>query len=506
MSDTAQAAVRRPRWRDRVALLASIDLANLADQLLPGGKGRGRSRSWPCPAPSHGPQTGRTPPVSMFLGRDGIPRWSCHGFACDAGGTAVDLVMVTQQRTAAEALRYLAGVTGSSPLPAPPSPPAAHQKSDEIPHPALVIYVDRCQQLLWSDRGMPGRNLLERRELSKEVLHANRIGYDPGPGRLPRRSGLPRRGPGIVLPVLDDRAEPRYLQVRYLDPVDGRRYDNPTEELVGPSPRVAFTRLAGADADQGTALVCEGILDALSAVQAGYTAAAVLGNRAPDEGIAQALLERFHGRRLVLAFDDDDAGRGGAARLAALLAERGAGDRIDVLRPRHGDLNEWLQHAREDFPAQLRADVKPAAGEVYRVQLLQAPPANTGARHEHLGSFDVPARQIDAATQRRGAAGDPAAASIVAAEAALALGQHVPAKLGAGPDGLARDRRRITPHSIAVGDVVVVTAPDRLVTTLAYSGAGWQPLGTIPPFRAAPHLEAVPASGPPAGPSPGLAL
>jgi len=275
---------RAPR-QDREDLLARIDLAHLADQLLDGAKGKGRARRWRCPAPQHGPQTGQTPPVSLYL-RNRTQRWKCHG--CGAGGTAVDLVMLTQQRDVGAAFQYLRDRTGGVDQPSrPPSRvPEPTRAPRAIPDPAVVEYVRRAKELLWSSVGGAGRNFLHRRGLGEAVLRANHVGYDPGRALLERARGLPWRGPVVVLPALDEEGRTRYLQVRYLAPVEGRKYDNAVEQLVGPSPRVVFPRIPAETADPGTVLVCEGQLDALSAAQAGYTAAAVLGAGYPDDRVA----------------------------------------------------------------------------------------------------------------------------------------------------------------------------------------------------------------------------
>ena len=77
---------------DRDAILAAVDLAALADELLGSRRGTARSPTWPCPNAQHA-QTGRTPPVTVFRSQQGHERWHCHG--CGAGGTAIDLVLAT---------------------------------------------------------------------------------------------------------------------------------------------------------------------------------------------------------------------------------------------------------------------------------------------------------------------------------------------------------------------------------------------------------------------------
>ncbi|MGH3371635.1 MAG: hypothetical protein ACRDPR_16710, partial [Nocardioidaceae bacterium] len=79
---------------ERNEVVDRTELADLCDQLLGPRKGRGSSGTWPCPSPGHGPQTGRTPPVTVFATHYGQQRWRCHG--CGTGGSALDLVMQTQ--------------------------------------------------------------------------------------------------------------------------------------------------------------------------------------------------------------------------------------------------------------------------------------------------------------------------------------------------------------------------------------------------------------------------
>lgn len=360
------------------ALLAQVDLDDLIVRLLgPGKPHGGRSRSWPCPHPQHGGQTGRTPPVTLFVGRDGRQRWHCH--SCGAGGTAIDLVTVTQQRTVGEAINYLADLAdcGTGPRRQPPVP-GPRPPATTRPHPELLAYIKRCEDRLWSPMGMPGRNFLERRGLQEPILHANHVGYDCGPSLLPRAKGLPSGGPAIVLPVLDPDGKPLYLQARYLRPIADRRYDNPTERLVGPSPRVAFPRPGERHLEPQTALICEGMFDALTAVQAGFPAVAVLGAGYPDEEAARAILGRLPHERLMISFDDDSRGRAGGAKLAELLARQGAGHRVHTLVPGHGDLNHWLQTAGPRFATQLRELVV----DVYQRRSPADPPAPSRAREQ----------------------------------------------------------------------------------------------------------------------------
>jgi len=493
MSAATPRAAGRP---SREELLARVDLPALADQMLPGGRGTGRGRRWACPAPQHGPQTGKTPPVSLYSrGRE--QRWKCHG--CGAGGTAVDLVMHTRGvdlRGAFDHLRDLAGGDAApTPRPAAPAPPPPSE-----PDPAVDAYVHRAEQLLWTRLGAAGRDYLHARGLTDELARVNRIGFDPGPRLLARPRGLPRGGPAIVLPAVDDHGRLRYFQARYLhpDPDGGRgKYDSAVSDLIGPSPRVVFPRGPAPAADPRTVLICEGQLDGLSAAQAGYATAAVLGSGYPDDRVARTLLDRYPGdQRLVIVFDDHPSGHAGAARLADLLREHGANGRVAQVTPLHGDdVNHWLQTAGPDFGDQLRdrvsaADTRPA----WSARVLHA---GRDGRLVHVHTFWLTQPLIDSETSH---AADPtrrANPALLAADVAADLSATPAEQFHGVYHHLATDYARQRLRPFAAGDAVLVTAPDGNASTQVRLGAdGWQDLqrpGPAPP---------TPATAAPAAPAP----
>lgn len=339
---------------DRDELLDRTDLAALADELLGSHVGNGRNARWPSPVPNH-PQTGRTPPMSIFVDHRGIERWTC--FATGEGGTAIDLVAVATGRSVGDAMAWLAERARLD-RPAPECPPPRRRPPPRPqlrePSHALRAYVEACERLLWKPAGSATRQwLVEARGLDAEVLRHNRIGADPGPGALQRPKGLPRFGPAAVLPALDSAREPIYLQARYLRPPPDRgKYDNPTA-AHGANPRL--TRIEPDGCPSGPTLVTEGIPDALAAATAGYRAVAILGAGLPDRRVAQRLAKRDG--LLVIAFDADDPGRAGANRLREVLAAAGRTDVVDV-EPPSADLNTWLiDRGRASFTSQLRMAV-----------------------------------------------------------------------------------------------------------------------------------------------------
>jgi DNA primase len=353
---------------DREEILARIDLEELATDVCGQPRGGGRSARWHCPSPGH---PDRNPSMGIYTARTGVPRWKCH--ACGEGGTAIDLLMISTSDSAGDVIRALARRAGitvddshraprprARPRPAPTSPvPIALE-----PHPAVEELVDKAARLLWGTVGDYARRHLRRRGLSDEVLRANRVGFDPGPGMLPRPEGLPASGPGVVFPVLHPiTGAAVYYQLRSLSPrtASDVKYLPPRAEIA-PNPRLAAVRGLGEPAAPGLLVICEGFPDALTAVQAGLPALAVLGVGHAGRDNAAALAEQIsiqHPRRAyAVCFDNDDRAREPAIRLAGHLARTGA-TVARLLPPRaRKDLNEWWQADPEAVTRELTGAVK----------------------------------------------------------------------------------------------------------------------------------------------------
>jgi hypothetical protein len=339
---------------DRDGLLANVDLAALADELLGPRRGTQRSGSWPCPISTHA-QTGRTPPVTVFSGKRGEQRWTCHG--CGAGGTAIDLVMAVQGIGVRPALEFLAAAPAAS------GPARSIRAFEEpvapLPDPRLLAdlhaYVMQCARRLWRPSGRAVRAwLTEERLLPPAVLAANLVGSDPGPGLQARPPGVPRRS-GAVFPAIED-GRAVYAQLRRLHPSPGQpRYLSVANRLAS-NPGLA--RYRPAQRADGLLIVTEGPTDALAAAAGGFEAAAVFGAGAAGRATADALAAS--GRTIVLAFDADEAGRTATARLSALLRERGCRPLVLGVPDEVGDLAAWLARST-DWPRTLSAAVRLAS-------------------------------------------------------------------------------------------------------------------------------------------------
>lgn len=320
---------------NRTEVLRRTDLAAVLDALTFRAQGGLRPR-WRCPDPDH---EDRHPSVSMRV-VNGIGRWRC--WACGRGGTAIDALVAARRLTVGEAIRHLAETAHIEPIHHPDDQPA-----EPVPlHPAVVSYADACARVLSTRAGAPVLSWLTGvRGISVDVIRANLVGADPGPDLLRRRRGLPRVGRAAVFPSFDLDGDISYVQVRYLDADAPTKYGNPVARL-GSNPGLSWTRT---EAPSSALIVCEGVIDALTAASAGLASVAVLGATYPSRRIADQIAAGADGRRLVVAFDGDEAGRIAAERLRQLLVNRSVDTAVCDL-PDGVDLNslslrgpDWLK-------------------------------------------------------------------------------------------------------------------------------------------------------------------
>ncbi len=329
------------RWQiDDV--LARTELAALLDHLAEPATHTVRGRRWHCPLPEHDDHHAS---VTMHTDHRGHERWRCWSGDDTHRGDAIDLAAATQRITRAEAIDWLAqraGMIPDQPFPAPARKPRTTTLTVVPLDPAVTRYAAACERILWSPSGRPVRDWLHQRGLDDDVLRVNHVGADPGRRMMRRQRGLPYGNSiAAVFPALDPTGSVRYLQARYLEPGDGPKYDNPAAAL-GSNPRLAWTR-TDRPSHPGLLVVCEGIPDALTAAQAGYTAVGILGSQAPDHSVAARLATHAEQRHLAIIaiIDNDPAGRAWGQRLGALLADHGH-DLTIIEPPEAGlDLNAW---------------------------------------------------------------------------------------------------------------------------------------------------------------------
>jgi DNA primase catalytic core len=285
--------------------------------------------------------------------------WRCP--ACGAAGNVIQFVAkkegITDREAALKLCSAIPGVQRASALAAAPAQaPGADLLAHAELFAAIVTHYHEC--LL--SRGKRGLEYLQRRGLGDvEMLAHFRVGYCDGGLKkklsaaqikaaqacgLFNEKGNEKFYGRVVVPIFDDQARPVGLY--------GRDISGQSEVahiyLAGEHRAVWNSAAAAAHPDE--LIVTEAIFDALAIFAAGkrnVIAAYGAGGWTPHH---DALIERAEVRKLVLAFDADDAGERAARELAAALAARGV--RVHRVRWPAGvkDANDYfLYHEATGF-------------------------------------------------------------------------------------------------------------------------------------------------------------
>lgn len=333
---------RQPRWKI-ADVLARTDLQRLLDELAQPANHATRGRRWHCPVPGH---EDRHASVGTHTDHHGHERWRCWSGDKTHRGDAIDLVMITQRVSRTDAIDWLANRAGM--IADQPLPPVRRKRrptaARNVPlRPAVFQYARACAQALWTPAGQPVLDWLHSRGFDDPVLSANRVGADLGPQITPRASGLPKGElVAATFPAFDETDQLHYLQARYLELSGPGKYDNPAGRL-GSNPRLAWTRTTTRPR-RDTLIICEGMPDALTAAQAGYSAVAILGNQAPNARVARRIATYATNRDLQLVgiVHNDDGGAIWRDYLTDLLEQQHC--HLATVVPTIGnDLNEWAQ-------------------------------------------------------------------------------------------------------------------------------------------------------------------
>ena len=310
---------------------ATVDLAAVKRRHSLGGvveasgirlTGRGRVRQGVCPF--HREAEG------SFTVYGDTERWYCFG--CGAGGDVLDFMQRSEGLSLPEVIRKLDDSLGLAPRPAnrpesaldPRTPDASVVPSRDpaVLAAAVRFYAGRLR------RGPVAQEYLASRGIGLGDALRLGLGHAPGHGlrealeaggfddESMRTSGLftgrgAERFAGMV--VIPDIAGGRvgWLTGRAIDPERSPRF----QALPGPKPMLGLGRLGPAPP---WTVVTEGVFDWLALAQWGLPACAALGT----QGLERVAAALRGCRRVVLVFDNDDAGRAASERLAELLGRR----------------------------------------------------------------------------------------------------------------------------------------------------------------------------------------
>ena len=297
-------------------------------------RGRGRVRQGVCPF--HEEAEG------SFTVYSDSQRFYCFG--CGLGGDVLDFVQRIENLSLPETLRRLDGSSGLTPRAADRSVPTRRPKPAALPprNPTLLtaaarfyagqLHLDSNAQAYLASRGIgpavaahlglgysTGRGLrqaLESRGFSEKHIRDSGLFTANGTERFAGMVVVPDLTFGLAC----------WLAGRAINPGAKPRF----QSLPGPKPVLGLGRIGTAPS---WAVVAEGLFDWLTLGGWGLPAIAALGTQGLDR-VTSALRGC---PRVFLAFDNDDAGREAAQRLADLLGRRAA---IVTLPQSVGDVAE----------------------------------------------------------------------------------------------------------------------------------------------------------------------
>jgi DNA primase len=322
-----------------------------------------------CPNPERHSHGDRTPSVTLWPERGFFKCWVCP----DMKGDVIDLVRHVKGLGFSEAVAYLQNRGGFSPLPGgqaedlkhpratPQSQtellgfpvstagenraPAWGTEAESLRRECLEALLELCPKV-----GGKASAWLRKRRIFKKTWDAQGLrvvaNYGQTGQALAARFSLEQlRESGLfnaeghlrfyrhalLLPYFDAEGRPAYLQARALE-----SETKPKElSLAGPVPGPYNARLL--DGKPGHLYLCEGVIDTLTLLEAGFQAVGVPGAANFKPGWASL----FRGKSVYVAFDADAAGEAGAAKAMAMLAAEGVQvHRLEV--PAGKDINEWL--------------------------------------------------------------------------------------------------------------------------------------------------------------------
>jgi DNA primase len=297
------------------------------------------------------------------------PLWHCLG-ACQTGGSAIDWVMRHERVGFREAVVRLQQLVGGGAIADDSAPPTTSPAADVASEPpVLASWMDDRQ--LWDATvryyhqtllgAPPALEYLDRRGLLlPELLARFEVGYADGTlcRRMPPRMSRPGqrfRARTIELGIMRPKTGQEHMHGRLVVPTRdesdlvvglyGRllrgsgREDVTPKHLYLPGPRRGVLNWRSL-LEHKEVILCESAIDAMTFWAAGYHNVTTSwgANGFTEEHLATF---RRHGiRRVLIAYDRDEAGDNGAAKVAEQLLAEGI-ECFRVLFPRGMDANEY---------------------------------------------------------------------------------------------------------------------------------------------------------------------
>jgi DNA primase len=269
-------------------------------------------------------------------------------FGCGTGGDVFKFLALTERFTFPEAVEHVASRVGIE-LPRKRRTTRESDKDD------LLEVIDDASEAFHQALGFPDNaaaRYLEERHVPKEIVVKYGFGYAPDSWdyiftRLARKHGekrletagliMPRKsGTGfydrfrnrLMIPIHSETGALVGFGGRSLDGSDPKYLNSPESELFNKS-RLLYNLHRSRDAMRriDRAILVEGYFDAIAIDHAGVPG--VVASMGTSLTAGQASLLRRFTRRVVIAYDGDDAGRAAALRAAPVLLS--AGIHVEIL-------------------------------------------------------------------------------------------------------------------------------------------------------------------------------
>jgi len=333
--------------------------------------------------PFHGE---KTPSFTVFEDTS-----SYYCFGCGAGGDVITFTMKYHNLDYMEAVRMLAQQAGME-LPEQESRAANHQRQRrermyEMHKLAARFYYNT----LMSPAGKEGLDYLLGRGISREMMVKFGLGFAPdsfgalkdhlrSKGYSPDEmlsAGLLARSQKntthtydkfrnrVMFPVFDLRGNVIAFSGRILGDGQPKYLNSPETDIYTKGNCVFGLQLAKNQPD-GLLILCEGNLDVISLVQAGFSGAiAPLGTAFTKE---QARILAKYAKSVVVAFDNDSAGLKATEKAIGFLAENGIPVRILQMQGAK-DPDEFIKkYGRDRFEQLLTTSMTPTEFRLYKLR------------------------------------------------------------------------------------------------------------------------------------------
>ncbi len=318
---------------------------------------KGNRRAYVCPICGSG--TGRNKTGAFTITKDGLS-WKC--FACEKGGDTLDLIGYVEDLTDYSAKLTRAGELFNIDIDI--EAPVEYQKQDRTAHntdtqtnmhtdtKTETNYIDFYKQ---ANKNIQATNYPEKRGLSKSILDRFKIGYVENwkhPNAPENVTGSPR----LIIPV---------TQTSYLA-------RDTRDNIPDYQKQYAKTKVGGSDIFNGRAFiddldkpifVVEGEIDALSIMEVGGVAVG-LGGISNANKLVDKLKDKKLERPLILALDNDSAGRQAQDELAQLLQDKKIPYIVAELTTKDAkDPNDMLVRDRVGFEERVKEAIKNAKND-----------------------------------------------------------------------------------------------------------------------------------------------